>query len=277
MFFAENETVTSALEKATRILDSSLSARLDAEILLSFVLKRDRVWLITNHNFCLDKKILKTYEKLIARRAKYEPVAYITGKKEFMGLNFYVDRNVLIPRPETEILVETAIDIIKEEPIKSILEIGTGSGALICSVAYYSDAKFDMEALDISAKAIEVAKKNARQIGIEKRIKFFKADIFDFDPGKRYDMILVNPPYVKNSEIKNELLHEPFQALSGGANGMEFISLLLPKLSMLCKKVCLMEIGKNQDREVAGNAFFQTEFIKDLAGVNRVMLLKKSE
>lgn len=274
--FTKTETISSSIDKASRILShTSSTARLDSDILLSFILKKERSWLITHRDCLLNAAETEAYKKVILKRKAHEPIAYITNKKEFMGLDFYVDRSVLIPRPETEILVEKAIDIIKSGDIQSVLEIGTGSGIISCSAAYYSSQKLSIEALDISGSALAVAKRNAFRLGLTKKIKFFEINIFDFEPKKKYDLILINPPYVKDSEIIDELSYEPFKALSGGKSGLNFITLLLPKLSLLTDNICLMEIGKGQDEYLKRNQFFETEFIEDLAGINRVALLRK--
>ncbi len=273
--FSETETIISALKKASILLSESKTSMLDADVLLSFILKKERSWLIIHYDLPLKAAYIKAYEKVILRRKNGEPVAYITNTKEFMGLDFYVDGSVLIPRPETEILVEKAIDIIKYKNIRSVLEIGTGSGAISCSVAYYSNAKLSIEAMDISDSALSAAKKNAFSTGTEKNIRFFKADIFNFRPHKKYDLILANPPYVKDSEIIDELLYEPFQALSGGESGLNFIKKLLYKLSKLTDNICLMEIGDGQHSTVKQNELFETKFIMDLAGIKRVAFLKK--
>ncbi|NOZ84612.1 MAG: peptide chain release factor N(5)-glutamine methyltransferase [Epsilonproteobacteria bacterium] len=272
--FAKTETISSSIDKASKILSCiSPTARLDSEILLSFILKKEKSWLITHREYLLNAAEAEAYKKVILRRKDHEPIAYITNKKEFMGLDFYVDRSVLIPRPETEILVEKALDIIKSGNIQSVLEIGTGSGIISCSTAYYSSQKLSIEALDISGSALAVAKKNAFSLGLTKSINFSEIDIFDFEPKKKYDLILTNPPYVKDSEIIDELSYEPFNALSGGKNGLNFITLLLPKLSLLTDNICLMEIGEGQDKYLKHNQFFETEFIEDLAGINRVAML----
>ncbi len=272
--FTKTETVSSSIDKTSKVLShTSPTARLDSDILLSFVLKKKKSWLITHKEYPLNTAETEAYKKVILRRKAHEPIAYITNKKEFMGLDFYVDRSVLIPRPETEILVEKAVDIIKSDNIQSVLEIGTGSGAISCSTAYYSSQKLNIDALDISGSALAVAKRNAFSLGLTKNIKFFEINIFDFEPKKKYDLILTNPPYVKDSEIIDELSYEPFKALSGGKSGLSFITLLLPKLSLLTDNICLMEIGKGQDEYLKHNQFFETEFIEDLAGINRVALL----
>lgn len=273
--FAKTETICTALNKAAALLSESTTPVLDADILLSFILKKERSWLITHRDCLLKTADIETYKEFLFRRKDHEPVAYIINTKEFMGLDFYVDRSVLVPRPETETLVEKAIDIIKYSNIHSVLEIGTGSGAISCSVAYYSDKKLSIEAIDISVSALSTAEKNALAMGVSKYIRFFKADIFNFVPQKKYDLILTNPPYVKDSEIINELSYEPFQALSGDKNGLNFITKLLHKLSMLTDNICLMEIGCGQSSVVAQNRLFETKFIKDLSGVKRVALLKK--
>ena len=274
--FDKAETILSAINKAAGSLSESTTPILDADILLSFILKKGKSWLITHRDFQLRTVDAEAYKKVILRRKSHEPIAYITNTKEFMGLDFYVDRSVLIPRPETEILVEKAIDIIKYSNVQSVLEIGTGSGAISCSVAYYSHAKLCIEAVDISASALSTAKRNACTIGAAKNIQFLRADIFNFTPHKKYDLILANPPYVKDFEIIDELLYEPFCALSGGKNGLNFITKLLPILSELTDNICLMEIGDGQDIIINRNGLFKTEFIKDLSGIERVAFLKKS-
>ena len=259
------------------------SFNLDSEILLSSILKMDRSDLILN----LDKKI-KTKEKLyffnfIERRRKKEPIAYITGYKEFWRNKFKVDKNVLIPRPDTEILVE---QVLKETNInckKKILDIGTGSGCIILSLLQERKRCFGV-GIDISKNAIKLAEYNAKIQHLSNRIRFFNSDIDNFCRDK-YDLILSNPPYIELNKIddleEDVKDYEPIIALNGGIDGYSKIRLIIKKSSNLIKKKgkLFLEIGKNQTKETLKilklNGFYKNKVAKDLANNNRCIISTK--
>ena len=189
------------LSKATKILKNQLirNPKLDCEILLSNALKIEREQLLINLNQEINEKDLNNFNNLIDRRKRKEPIAYIIGYKEFWKKKFKVNTNVLIPRPDTEHLVEEALKLIPNNSSLNILDIGTGTGCIILSILCERNKCYGV-ALDISKKALNVAKYNAKIQQIKNRIKFVNSDIDKFELGT-YDLILSNPPYIKNCKI----------------------------------------------------------------------------
>ncbi len=264
-------------------LNNLRSFNLDSEILLSLALRIDRSKLILN----LDKKI-KNKEKLfffkcIERRKKKEPIAYITGYKEFWKNKFRVDKSVLIPRPDTEILVEQVLNEISINCKKRILDIGTGSGCIILSLL--NERKKCMGVgVDISKNAIKLAEYNAKMQHLNNRIRFLNSDI-DNIYGDKYDLIISNPPYIISREINdldNDIRdYEPKIALDGGIDGYSKIRLVIKKSSNLIKKKgkLFLEIGINQTRETLKimklNGFYCNKIVKDLAKNNRCIISTK--
>ena len=260
------------------------SFNLDSEILLSSVLKLERSKLILNLNKNIKYKDKKNYFNLIERRKKNEPVAYITGYKEFWKDTFKVNRNVLIPRPDTEIVVEQILNQLDVNSSKRILDIGTGSGCIILSILK-ERKKCHGTGIDISKKAINLAKYNAKIQHIGNRIKFFNSDIDNFYRDK-YDLITSNPPYIKLYEI-NDLErdiknYEPKVALNGGIDGYSKIKLVIKKSSTLIKKKgkLILEVGLGQIRETQRilrlNGFNTNKVVKDLANKSRCIISTKA-
>ena len=259
------------------------SFNLDSEILLSSILKLNRSQLLLN----LDKKIenneKKIFFKFIKRRSRNEPVAYITGYKEFWKSSFKVDNNVLIPRPDTETIIEQALKELSIYSSKKILDIGTGSGCIIISILNERKRCLGV-GIDISKNAVKLAKYNAKIQHIDNRIKFFNSDIDNFYSGK-YDIIISNPPYIKHHEIngleKDIKYHEPKVAIDGGIDGYDKIRLVIKKSSTLIKKKgkLFLELGINQTKETLKilnlNGFYKIKVIKDLASKNRCIVSTK--
>jgi release factor glutamine methyltransferase len=257
-------------------------SRLSAELLLSHVLKCKRLDLYLQFDRILTGPELKEYRSFIERRIIHEPVAYILGEKEFMGLNFKLTPDVLIPRPETEILVETALAEIKGREAKSIevLDVGTGSGAIAISVGHYC-RECRVTALDISPAAIEVARQNGEHLGVD-NIKFLVMDALDLQVknDEKYDYLLVNPPYIAERDRKG--LHpqisnyEPGIALFSGENGLLFYSGFIPKIPSIIKKGgwIFMEIGYDQKEKInillKESNFSGIEFIPDYQKIERI-------
>ena len=273
------------LRKGSKILKLNYikSFNLDSEILLSSSLKLDRSQLLLN----LDKKIKNkekaSFLKFIERRKKNEPVAYITGYKEFWKSKFKVDKNVLIPRPDTETLIEEVLNEININSSKKILDIGTGSGCIIISILNERKRCFGV-GIDISKKAIKLAKYNAKIQHINNRIKFYNSDIDNFY-GDKYDLIVSNPPYIKLHKIncleKDVKDHEPRIALDGGIDGYNKIRLVIKKSSILIKEKgkLFLEVGINQIKETVKilnlNGFHKIKIAKDLANKNRCIVSTK--
>ena len=258
------------------------SARLDAELLLSNVLGLERVELYTNYDRPLAPTEVDRFRELLRRRAAREPVAYITGRKPFWSLNLIVDRRVLIPRPETETLVEVALAIIKERAAVGprILDLCTGSGAVAVALAReLADAT--VAATDRSAAALEIAPENARLHGVEDRVTFHEGDLFSaVSSGERFDLIVSNPPYVKDDELgetEPEIRKwEPQMALAGGADGMSVTARIMEEAPAYLADDgwLLLEVGTQADavRDRFRSAGWRTvRTTKDLASRDRVV------
>ncbi len=273
------------LANATKILKSASikSSKLDCEILLSNVLKINREKMLVNLNKKINHQDFINFNKLINRRVKNEPVAYIVGYKEFWNKKFKVNSDVLIPRPDTEILVEEVIKLIKINSSLNILDIGTGTGCVILSVLNERKKCYGI-GLDISKKAINIAKHNAKIQQIKNRIKFINSSIDKFYVGK-YDLIISNPPYIKSGDIENldrdVSFYEPETALNGGYDGYSKIREFIYRGSSLIKRKgkLFLEIGYNQKSEVIRilncNKFYVNKVVKDLGKNNRCIISTK--
>ena len=275
----------SAIYYASKLFKKNLidSASLDSEIILSKSVNLTREQILLNLNKKLSFKELKYFKKLIDRRKKKEPIAYILNKKEFWKTSFHINSDVLIPRPDTEILVEELINQIPVNSSKSILEIGTGSGCIILSVLA-ERKKCYAKALDISKKALKVAEYNAKIQHLRNRIEFIYSSIDKFYSGK-YDIIISNPPYIKSASIKNLdediRFYEPRIALDGGCDGYSLIREIIKKSSYLLKNggKLFLEIGFEQLYEVKKllkkNNFYINKIAKDLRKINRCIVSTK--
>ena len=253
-------------------------SRLEAEVLLRHLLGLSRVQLYQDLDQELDLKAVAEFARLVERRLNGEPVAYITGHREFYGLDFHVDPRVLIPRPETELLVERALDLARKRQISSIADIGTGSGAIAVSLALKLP-RVKIYATDVSEPALMVARLNCRRHGVAGRVQLLKGDLLD--PLRMpVDLIIANLPYVTASELsrKSPGSFEPELALNGGPDGLEKIRKLSLSLSEKLKPggSLLLEIGAGQSRDVTGflRGVFpaaEIELTPDLAGISRVL------
>ncbi|MDC0426647.1 peptide chain release factor N(5)-glutamine methyltransferase [Pelagibacteraceae bacterium] len=227
---------------------------LDSELVLSNLLKKQRENLIIDSNQRVSETTILNFEKLINRRANKEPLAYILKKKEFWSKDFFVDRNTLIPRPETELLCENVIKIFKNKHL-NILDIGTGSGCIILSILTELKRAKGI-GVDISRKAIEVAKKNSVKFNLNKRVKFYSKTVENIN-GYKFDLIVSNPPYIKTSDIKNlsddVKRFEPKIALDGGKDGLDVIKKVIYKSKTILKKLgwLALEIGFGQHYNVS--------------------------
>tara|TARA_B100000989_G_scaffold290355_1_gene263412 strand:+ start:1935 stop:2777 length:843 start_codon:yes stop_codon:yes gene_type:complete len=271
-------------EAKKKLIDSNISTpNIDSEILLSHILKIDREKLLCNLESKIDIEQIYNFKNLLNLRQKKMPIAYIIKKKEFWKNNFFVDRSVLIPRPESEIILEKALANIKKNESKKILDIGTGSGCLIISILL-ERIKCKGTALDISKKAINIAKINAKIQHVENRITFVNSDIDKFYSSK-YDLIISNPPYIKkhkiNSLIEDVKNYEPIKALNGGVKGNEVLKIVINKSSKLLRKggKLILEIDDTQmyllKEMLLENKFYLNEIIKDLQGLSRCLILTK--
>lgn len=299
------ELISNATQTLNRhyIEDSNIKAR----VLLQHILKKDKNYLITNSNKEVSKQAISQYEKNIQELIEGRPLQYITKSQEFMGLDFYVDENVLIPQPDTEILVEETIkeikNIVKYEKendigkakIVRILDMCTGSGAIAISIAKYfqensslntlkdSNIEIKIYGVDISKSALEVAKKNARLNQVD--VTWIKSNMFreivkyETEP---FDIIVSNPPYIETDTIKTlskEVRQEPNLALDGGKDGLDFYKVIKKEESKYLKRsgCILLEIGYNQKesvKEIFQEKNTQITCIKDLAENDRVIKIE---
>lgn len=252
-----------------------------ARILLEAVLKVDREYIVVNDKEEVDKIKEINYLDNIRKLAGGYPIQYITNHQEFMKLDFYVDNNVLIPRADTEILVEEAIDFIRNKKSKKIkiLDICTGSGAIAVSVAKNIENAY-VYATDLSDKALEIAQKNAWKNGVLNKCEFIKSDMFENITGK-FDVIISNPPYIKKSILKEldlKVQQEPMMALDGGEDGLNFYRILSENAYKFLKEdgALLLEIGYDQKEEVINLLKKSCKYKKvyskkDLSGNDRVV------
>ena len=258
------------------------SPRLDAEVLLSHVLEKERIYLYVHFDQPLEAKELAAYKALIKQRVEHVPVAYLLGQKEFMGLNFKVTPATLIPRPDTEILVQAAVERLRGRENCSFADIGTGSGAICLSVLSFVQGSHAVT-VDISQEARAVAEENAARLGLADRIEFFTGDLLEPIKDRKFTAILSNPPYIPEKDIEGLQAEvrckEPYGALSGGKDGLDFYRRLCSEAPDLLEDEGFMafEVGIGQAGQVADlakeNPLVQrTEILKDLAGIERVVI-----
>lgn len=278
-------TIESVLAEGKSLLKDAYirTWALDGEILLSHVLSFSRVQLFIHSKDEISEEQEKAYKELIYKRLEGVPTQYLTNEQEFMSLPFYVDSSVLIPRQDTEILVETALDFIDKEKEFQVLDVCTGSGCIGISIAYYAPLS-QVIGIDISEDALKVAEHNAKLNKVNNRIHFIKSNLFEEVPEDlkgNIDMIVSNPPYIPTEEIK-ELMkevstYEPTIALDGGRDGLDFYRLIVKDGKEYLKSggILIFEIGYNQGDEVVhllkSQNFTEIEIKKDLAGLNRVV------
>ena len=256
------------------------SYRLDSEILMSMTLKKNREYVILNLNEKLDQKKSNFFKDLIFQRSRGKPIAYILGAKEFWKYEFKINEGVLIPRPDTEIIVQEVLRLTKNKSKLKILDIGTGSGCILLSILK-EKSDFYGTGIDLSKKCLDICKINTLKLGLEKRSKFIKTDIDNFNYGK-YDLIISNPPYIKRYNLKclekDIVDFEPKRALDGGINGLSEIRKVIDKSSELIKKkgFLILEIGfdqKNKVKKILNNkGFYIKEIVKDLANNDRCII-----
>ncbi|MBI2459718.1 MAG: peptide chain release factor N(5)-glutamine methyltransferase [Parcubacteria group bacterium] len=297
-------TITQALKFATAKLTASYitdSPRLEAEILLAEVINQPREFLLAHAEKRLTKNQNTKYKLQITRRLKGEPIAYLIGRQEFYGLAFKVNKNVLIPRPETELMVEEALPLITRNPARpaggsqpvTLIDIGTGSGCVIIALAksiinYESSiTNHKFIGIDISKSALGVARQNAKLHGVNKDIKFIKSNLLELILNSKFVIrnckliILANLPYLTASQIKNSpaIKREPRLALSGGKNGLELYEKLFKQIKKLRDVNILCEFDPRQSAKIKQlikrelpQAALQIK--KDLAGLNRLAIIE---
>ena len=259
------------------------NANLDCEVLLSNIINKDREYVILNSKKNLDRKYIDIFNNLIDRRKKSEPIAYLINKKEFWKETFYIDKNVLIPRPDTEHIVEEVLKLTQNNSKSHVLDIGTGSGCILLSILK-ERKNFIGTGIDISKKCIKVSKYNAKRLELDNRTKFYISDVDNFLIGK-YDVVVSNPPYIENLNLKyldrDVVNFEPKLALSGGRDGFSEITKVINKTSGLIKKngVFVLEIGHNQKNKVTeklkAKGFYIKKVLKDYGKNDRCIISAK--
>lgn len=258
-----------------------LTPRLDAEVLLCHVLNMDRVQLYVNFDRPLEVSEIDQYRYLIGWRGRRVPVSYLLGKREFYSKEFKVTRDVLIPRPETEILVEQAIKLVQPFIMPRVIDLGTGSGVIAVSLALQI-SEIQVLAADISSQALAVAQENATLLGVEEKITFLQSDLFQKIPNDKYHLICSNPPYIPTKDLSTlepEVRLEPKIALDGGIDGLDFYRRIIAQAPeyLISGGHLVLEIGWDQGAKVielgrtAG--FVNCQIIPDYAGKDRVVTL----
>lgn len=254
------------------------TARIDAEVMLAEACGQTRSWLITRSAPPSDEQMAH-FREMLSRRARREPVAHIVGHREFYSLDFEVNRHVLIPRPETETLVDEALKFLANRPSGSVLDIGAGSGTVAIAIAAHAPLA-SVTATDISPEALELARRNANRLGCDGRIDFIAADLFPLS-AQRFDLIVSNPPYIPEGAIDaldpEVWFYEPRHALDGGEDGLAFYRRIAAdsRARLAEGGAVMVETGAGQAREVEnifrGAGFGKIDTASDLAGIERVV------
>ena len=256
---------------------------LDSEILISKALKKNRKFIILNSDKEIKQKNYDYFRELINERAIGKPIAYLTGKKDFWKYEFGINNSVLIPRPDTEVIIEKVLKIFKNKSKINLLDIGVGSGCILLSVLK-EKKNFMGTGIDLSKESLKICQINAYKLGLKNRIKLIKSDIDNFEYGK-YDLIISNPPYIKKLDLsyldKDVINFEPKLALDGGLDGLSVIRKVINKSSELIKKKgkLILEIAFDQKYEIKkllrNNGFYINSVIKDFAKNDRCIISTK--
>ncbi|AVO74908.1 peptide chain release factor N(5)-glutamine methyltransferase [Megasphaera elsdenii] len=259
------------------------SPRLDAEILLAHVLHKERIYLYAHYDEPLNGEELAAYRAMVKKRADRLSVAHILGTKAFMGLDFKVSEDVLIPRPETEMLVETVVTAA-EGTAPVIIDIGTGSGAIVLSLLHYLPQATGT-GVDISTKALAIATGNGRSLGLDDRVTWIESDLFTQVPPGTCDWLVSNPPYLTQGDMEQlqpEVRHDPALALYGGDDGLDFYRRIAADSPAYVKVGghCAVEIGAGQADDVTaifctGGAYEHDQTVKDYGGIDRVLVFSR--
>ena len=256
---------------------------LDSEILLAKVINKNRNYILLNSNTFINKQNIDNFNNLIEKRSLGYPVAYLVNKKFFWNSEFYVTNNILIPRPDTEIIVENVLKLTKQKNKINILDIGVGSGCILLSIL--KERKYiNGTGIDISKKCLNISKLNAINLKVSSRLKLYKSDVDKFNLGK-YDVIVSNPPYIKTLKLKylerDVVEFEPRRALDGGLDGLLEIRKVIKKTSELIKKngKFILEIGFDQKNDVTKllkkEGYYINSIHKDLANNDRCIISTK--
>ena len=257
--------------------------RLDAEVLLAHVLEKPRIYLYVHYDQPLDPEELAAYRGFVRRRAAREPVAYLVGEREFMGLTFAVSPAVLVPQPDTEALVSEARKRLQGKSGVRIADVGTGSGAIALSLLH-ALPDLTAAAVDVSAAALKVARENADRFGLTDRVMFYEGDLLAPLLGQTFDAVLSNPPYIPRGDIAAlppEVQAEPRLALDGGADGLDFYRRLVREAAAFLRPdgFLAVEAGRGEAAVISElartNGWTEVEITKDLAGIDRVVTMRR--
>ena len=274
-----------AIKEGSKILNSKFIPNpiLDAEILMAKIINKDRNYILLNYSNPINKNDLNNFYKLIEQRSLGNPVAYLTKKKSFWNSEFIVSNDTLIPRPDTELVVENVLKLTKQRNKLNILDIGVGSGCILLSILKEREDFFGT-GIDISEKCLNISKKNAINLKVSSRVKLYKSDVDKFNLGK-YDLIVSNPPYINTLKIKylerDVAQFEPRLALDGGLDGLSEIRKVIKKSSELIKKngKLILEIGFDQKNKVIEmlkkERFYIDSIHKDYAKNDRCIVCSK--
>ena len=277
--------IENILSRGINILKANKIANpyLDSGILLAESINRDKKHIILNPKEILNSKQLKNFNSLIERRKKGEPIAYLTNKKEFWKDEFYVNNSVLIPRPDTELIIDEVLKIYSKISQIQVLDIGTGSGCILLSILK-ERGNFYGTGIDVSKKSINVSKFNAKKLKLSNRVKFYNSDVDNFKIGK-YDLVVSNPPYIELLNLKylekDVVNFEPKLALNGGLDGFSKIRKVISKTSVMIKKKgkFILEIGFNQKNKVKEilkkEGFYINKTLKDYGNNDRCLISTK--
>jgi release factor glutamine methyltransferase len=277
--------IQSAINEGENILKSKFieTAKLDTELLMSKAINRDRKYIILNNKKKVDEKQLKIFRNLILKRSDRKPIAYLTNKKFFWKSEFLVDHNILIPRPDTELIIDQVLKFTKHKNNLNVLDIGVGSGCILVSILK-EKLNFYGTGIDVSKNCINISRINAINLKVNSRVRFYKSNVDKFNLGK-YDLIVANPPYIIKSDLKylekDVVNFEPKLALDGGLDGLSEIRKVIKKSSELVKKngKFILEIGFNQKNKVINllkeKGFYINSTLKDLAKNDRCIVSTK--
>ena len=277
--------IYSAINEGTKILKNKLipNPQLDSEILMAKTIDKDRIFILLNPKNLINKNDLDFFYELIQQRSLGKPVAHLTNKKFFWGSEFFVTNETLIPRPDSELIVENVLSLTKYKNKINILEIGIGSGCILLSILKERKNCYGT-GIDINNKCLNISKINAINLKVSSRLKLYKSDVDKFNLGK-YDLIISNPPYIKNYKLKylerDVAEFEPKLALNGGLDGLSEIRKVIKKSSELIKKngKFILEIGFDQKNKVINllnkEGFYINSTQKDLGDNDRCIISTK--
>jgi release factor glutamine methyltransferase len=277
--------IQSAIYEGVSILKgkSIPTAKLDAEILMAKSIDKDRKYIILNNNQNLEEENLRYFKDLINERSKKKPIAYLTNKKFFWNSEFFVTLDTLIPRPDTELIIEQILKITKHKNKLNILDVGVGSGCILLSILK-EKKNFYGTGIDVSKNCLNISKINAVNLEVNSRVRFFKSNVDKFNLGK-YDLIVSNPPYINKHHLKylerDVINFEPRLALDGGLDGLSEIRKVIKKSSELIKKngKFILEIGFDQKNKVINllkqKGFYINSTLRDFANNDRCIICTK--